>query len=116
MDLLHKILEPENLRSAYHRVVRNKGAAGVDGMSTADLQSFLNEYWQNVEQTLTSGNYTPSPIRGKYIEKDSGGQRLLGIPTVVDRFIQQAIHQQLSDLWESDFSDSSYGFRPKRSA
>lgn len=115
-QLLAHVLAPENLKRAYKRVVRNGGAAGTDGMQVQDLQGYLDEAWPQVKEQIERGQYRPLPVLGIEIPKASGGKRLLGIPTVLDRMIQQAIHQVLSPMWEEDFSDHSYGFRPARSA
>jgi group II intron reverse transcriptase/maturase len=97
-------------------VVQNGGAAGVDGVETGELASYLREHWPQVRNEILEGRYRPSVVRGVEISKASGRKRLLGIPTVLDRLIQQAVHQVLSPLWEPDFSPYSYGFRPGRNA
>lgn len=102
--------------SAYHSVLRNKGAAGVDGVKTEDLPRFLLHHWERIKTELLDGSYQPQLVRGVSIPKPNGGIRQLGIPTVMDRLVQQAIHQVLSPIWEKGFSTFSYGFRPKRSA
>lgn len=101
---------------AYHAVLRNKGSAGVDGMKTEDLPRHLMFHWEDIKEELRTGSYQPQLIRGVKIPKPTGGTRQLGIPTVVDRIVQQSIHQVLSPIWEKTFSEYSYGFRPKRSA
>jgi group II intron reverse transcriptase/maturase len=101
---------------AYHSVLRNKGAAGVDGMQTADLRRHLTFHWESIKTELLNGEYRPQLVRGVKIPKPSGGVRQLGIPTVLDRMVQQSIHQVLSPIWEKGFSVFSYGFRPNRSA
>jgi len=116
MDLLEKVLSRENLRMALQRVEANKGVGGVDGVSTEQLRGYLRDHWQNIREKLERGTYQPSPVRRVEIPKPDGGVRLLGIPTVVDRFIQQAILQVLTPIFDPTFSESSYGFRPKRSA
>jgi group II intron reverse transcriptase/maturase len=116
MELLNRILRKENLKAAYEIVVRNKGSAGVDGIGTDVLKSYLQENWSRLKQELESGRYYPEAVLGVTIPKRSGGKRLLGIPTTSDRMIQQAIHQELSPLFEPDFSPYSYGFRPVKSA
>lgn len=114
--LMEAICEPVNLRHALKRVNSNKGASGVDGMSVSELPGYLKHHWPELKAQLLSGSYRPSPVRRVTIPKPSGGERLLGIPTVVDRFIQQAVMQVLQAQWDTSFSDSSYGFRPGRSA
>ena len=106
----------ENMQTALKRVESNKGAAGIDGMEVQDLRGFLKEHWLEVREALESGKYRPSPVRRVEIAKPDGGVRQLGIPTVVDRLIQQAIAQVLTPLFEAVFSPHSYGFRPGRSA
>ena len=113
--LMESILERENMNRAYQQVVSNKGAAGVDGMSVGQLRSYLDHHWTKIEASLLNGSYEPMPARRKEIEKPDGGVRLLGIPTVLDRLIQQAIAQVLEKVWDHTFSESSYGFRPNRS-
>jgi len=113
--LLGKILSPYNLNKAYLRVVRNKGSHGVDEMQVGMLRDYLATYGSDLVKSIKSGKYHPNPARRVEIPKDNTSKRPLGIPTVVDRFIQQAIHQVLSPIYESQFSDNSFGFRPKRS-
>ena len=115
-ELLNRILSSENLRSAYERVVTNKGAAGSDGMRVEELKSHLQTNWKKIEEQIKTGKYKPSPVKRVEIPKGTGGVRKLGIPNVTDRFVQQAIAQELSKEYESTFSQYSYGFRPKRSA
>lgn len=115
-ELMDIILEPENLRAACHRVVRNKGKHGVDGMTVDQLKPYLKRHWSKIEKDLLKGTYKPFPVRRVYIDKPDGGKRGLGIPTVLDRMIQQAVALALQDIWEPIFSDNSYGFRPNRSA
>lgn len=114
--LLEAILDRANMMAAYHRVVANRGAAGVDGMSVHDLKAHLVEHWPRIKEELLSGRYRPQPVRRVDIPKPGGGIRTLGIPTVLDRLIQQAMHQVLGPLFEPGFSEASYGFRPGRSA
>ena len=115
--MIEKVVERTNLMNAYKSVVGNKGSAGVDGLETKDLITYLTDNWQRRKDEIVSGNYSPDAILGIEIPKESGkGKRLLGIPTVFDRLINQAIHQVLSPMWEPDFSDSSFGFRPNRNA
>jgi len=101
--------------NAYHSVLRNKGAAGVDGVKTEDLPRYLMHHWERIKTELLEGKYQPQLVRGVSIPKSNGGIRQLGIPTVMDRLVQQGIHQVLSPIWEKEFSTFSYGFRPKRS-
>lgn len=114
--LMEQVLERQNLMRAYQRVVSNKGAAGVDKMPVTALKGHLQQHWPTLRERLLSGDYHPQPVRRVSIPKPHGGQRILGIPTVQDRLIQQALHQVLSPLLEPGFSDHSYGFRPGRSA
>ena len=115
-NLMQVILSPANRQAALSRVMGNMGAPGVDGMTVAELPLYLKVYWPEIESSLLSGTYQPSAVRGVLIPKDSGGKRLLGIPTVVDRFIQQCVHQVLNKVYDETFSEHSYGFRPGRSA
>ena len=115
-DILGKILDKDNLNRAYKRVKANKGAPGIDGMTTRDALPWLREHQSELIAKIRSGHYTPSPVRRKEIPKPDGGVRKLGIPTVIDRIIQQAIAQQLMPIYEPLFSDGSYGYRPGRSA
>ena len=113
---MDKILGRGNLNRAYAKVISNKGVAGVDGMEVGDLQDYLRSHLGELCEALKRGAYTPQPVLGVAIPKDNGGIRQLGIPTVIDRMIQQAIHQVLSRIWEPLFSEYSYGFRPERNA
>lgn len=115
-DLIERMLEGGNLLRALQAVEANAGAAGVDGMETSQLRRYLLEHWNRIKEQILKGSYEPRPVRRVDIPKAGGGTRMLGIPTVLDRFIQQAIHQTLSPLWEPVFSAHSYGFRPGRSA
>ena len=110
------VLAPEHLERAWGAVKRNRGAAGIDGMSIEDTASHLQTHWPTVCAKLEAGGYTPSAVRGVTIPKSAGGKRLLGIPTVQDRLIQQALAQVLSAVFDPTFSEHSYGFRPERSA
>jgi group II intron reverse transcriptase/maturase len=114
--LLEKILHRDNMNQAYRRVKENKGSHGVDGMSVNELLPYLKQHGDQIRQSILEGSYTPQPVRRVEIPKPAGGKRLLGIPTVVDRVIQQAIAQVLSPIYERQFSDHSYGFRPGKSA
>ena len=113
---MERVVERANVWLAYQRVVRNKGAAGVDGVTVAELKGWLAAHWPSVKKALLEGSYLPRAVRRVDIAKPSGGVRTLGIPTVVDRLIQQALHQVLSPVFEPTFSERSYGFRPRRSA
>ena len=115
-DLLLVVLDRQNMQKAYSRVMRNKGAAGVDGMKVGELKADLQSHWSEYKAALLNGEYEPSPVRKVEIPKSGGGVRQLGIPTVLDRLIQQALHQVLSPVFDPGFSESSYGFRPGRSA
>jgi len=115
-DLIETMLERGNLLRALQAVERNAGAAGIDGMETSQLRRHLLEHWDRIKEQILKGRYEPRPVRREDIPKAGGGTRMLGIPTVLDRFIQQAIHQTLSPIWERVFSAHSYGFRPGRSA
>lgn len=114
--LMERILSRGNLITALKRVEQNKGSHGIDGMSVKFLRRHLYENWDSLREALRTGNYQPSPVRRVEIPKASGGVRLLGIPTVTDRFIQQAIAQVLTPIFDPTFSDNSYGFRPNRRA
>jgi len=114
--LMEAILERDNLIRAWKRVCGNKGAPGVDGMKTDQLLDYLKIHWPKINQDLLKGAFKPQPVKRKEIPKPDGGVRLLGIPTVLDRFIQQAISQILGRIWEPLFSEYSYGFRPGRTA
>jgi len=117
MGLMEKIISHENMMTAYRRVMANKGAAGIDKMTVEQLQPYLEEHWSRIREELLAGRYWPAPVRGVEIPKPGGkGVRLLGIPTVLDRLIQQAMHQVLIELFDPGFSNASYGFRPGRSA
>ena len=113
-QLLEKILEDSNIQSAKQRVVANGGAFGVDGMRTEELDSYLKEHLEEIKGQIRTRTYQPQPVRRVEIPKPNGGKRKLGIPTAVDRVIQQAVAQVLSPIFEPIFSDSSYGFRPGR--
>lgn len=114
--IMEIVVTRQNMRRAYRRVVANKGAPGVDGMTVGQLKSFLKRCWPKIKQALLDGTYIPLPVRRREIPKPNDGVRLLGIPTVVDRLIQQAITQVLQGIWDPTFSDKSFGFRPGRSA
>jgi RNA-directed DNA polymerase len=114
--LMEAVCERGNLKLAYQRVVENKGAAGVDGIGIAEFKDHLKRHWPAIKARLLAGEYMPQAVRRVDIEKPQGGTRTLGIPTLTDRMIQQALHQVLSPIFEADFSESSYGFRPGRNA
>ncbi|WP_024892288.1 group II intron reverse transcriptase/maturase [Luteimonas huabeiensis] len=114
--LMEAVVERSNLWSAYQKVVRNGGAAGADGLPVSELKGWLKVHWPSVRAALLEGRYLPSAVRAVDIPKPSGGVRTLGIPTVLDRLIQQALLQVLQPIFEPTFSESSYGFRPGRSA
>ena len=112
---MEEVLRRENLMAAYKRVVSNGGAGGVDGRSVDDLAEQIRADWPRIREQLLSRSYEPSPVRKVEIPKPGGGKRTLGIPTVMDRMIQQALHQALTPLFDPTFSQDSYGFRPGRS-
>ena len=114
--LIEEACEKENLKEALRRVKANAGAAGVDGMTVKKLPDFLRENWPRLKEQLLTGTYRPQPVKRVEIPKAGGGTRKLGIPTVVDRFVQQAVLQVLQKRWDPTFSEYSYGFRPGRSA
>jgi len=115
-QLMEEVIERGNLREALRRVKANKGSPGVDGMTVDELAGYLKEHWPSIREHLLSGAYKPQPVKRVEIVKPGGGMRKLGIPTVLDRFIQQAAMQVLQRRWDPKFSRHSYGFRPKRSA
>ena len=115
-QLMEEVCERENCKQALARVKANKGSAGVDGMTVNELPEFLKQHWPAIREQLLSGTYKPEPVKRVEIPKPDGGMRKLGIPTVLDRFIQQAVMQVLQGKWDRTFSDHSYGFRPGRSA
>jgi len=115
-SLMEAAMERGNLMLAYQRVVANKGAAGVDQLTVSELKDHLKQHWPTIRTRLLAGDYQPQPVRRVDIPKPQGGVRTLGIPTVVDRLIQQALHQVLQPIFEPSFSDASYGFRPGRNA
>lgn len=115
--LMELIVSPHNLRRAWRQVKGNRGAPGPDGMTVTQFEVWAGENWSKVRQQLVEGTYQPQPVRRKTIPKPGGkGERLLGIPNVLDRLIQQAIVQVLTPIFDPTFSESSFGFRPKRSA
>jgi group II intron reverse transcriptase/maturase len=115
-SLLEQILGLDNMFDAMERVVRNRGSAGIDGMTVEELQPYLIKDYRELCESIRYGRYKPAPVKRVEIPKPDGGKRLLGVPTVIDRMVQQAIVQVLQPIFERTFSDSSYGFRPGRSA
>ena len=113
---LERILSRENLLLAMKRVISNKGSHGVDGMTVYELRQFLKDNWLSIKESILNNEYKPMPVRRVEIPKPNGGTRLLGIPTVLDRFIQQAIAQELNYIYDENFSENSFGFRPRRGA
>lgn len=114
--LLERILSRENMVAAWRRVKTNRGAPGIDGMTIEAFPAWLRQHWKDTRQALMEGRYRPAAVRKQTIPKPTGGERILGIPTVLDRLIQQAIAQILTPIFDPTFSDRSYGFRPGRSA
>jgi|TARA_B100001971_G_C18223442_1_gene558745 group II intron reverse transcriptase/maturase len=114
--MIEKILCKSNIQKAFKRVVANKGSCGVDGVSVNELKPYLKTQWEQIRTAVMDAKYCPDPILGVMIPKSNGKERLLGIPTVKDRLLQQAVCQILSDLYDPTFQDHSYGFRPKRNA
>ena len=114
--LMEQVVERENVRRAWRQVKANRGAPGIDGQTIAEAEIWLRTNWTTLRESLLSGTYRPLPLRRKAIPKPGGGERLLGIPVVVDRLIQQAIAQVLGPIFDPGFSESSFGFRPRRSA
>jgi RNA-directed DNA polymerase len=116
VEMLEQVLDRRNIERALEQVERNKGAGGIDGMQTEELRAYLNDNWQSIRARILEGSYKPSPVRKVQIPKPNGGKRMLGIPTVLDRLLQQAISQWLSPKYEEQFSRHSYGFRPGKNA
>jgi group II intron reverse transcriptase/maturase len=114
--MIEKVIHPRNLNRAYRQVVANKGAAGVDGMKVSGLAPYLEANKTPLLEAIRSGSYLPAPILGVEIPKADGRKRLLGVPTVTERLLQQAVHQVIAPLFEADFKEGSYGFRPGRNA
>jgi len=114
--LLERIVSNHNLNEAFKRVKANKGSHGIDGMKVDELLQYLKENGETLKQAILDGKYRPNPVRRVEIPKENGKKRNLGIPTVVDRVVQQAIAQALTPIYEKQFSENSFGFRPKRSA
>ena len=113
---MEAVVERSNMILALRRVEKNKGSAGIDEMTVQELRSYLKEHWPKIKEELLEGGYQPAAVRRVQIAKPAGGMRQLGIPTVVDRLIQQALNQVLSPIFDPNFSQSSYGFRPGRKA
>lgn len=113
-DLMSRVVERSNLARAFKRVRQNKGSAGSDGMTVDELGPYLREHWSTIREALLAGTYQPSVVRRHQIPKAGGGVRTLGIPTVLDRFIQQAVLQVLQPQFDPTFSNASYGYRPGR--
>jgi RNA-directed DNA polymerase len=114
--MMEQILERENMLKAWQRVKSNAGAPGMDGMTVGEFPEFIREHWPRIRSALMEGTYCPAPVRRVFIPKPDGTQRPLGVPTVLDRLIQQAMAQVLTPLFEGGFSTHSYGFREGRSA
>src|SRR5580698_8961147 len=115
-QLMEEVCGRENCKQALARVKANKGSPGVDGMTVRQLPEYLEQHWPAIREQLLSGTYKPQPVRRVEIPKPDGGVRKLGIPTVLDRFVQQAVMQVLQGRWDAEFSEHSHGFRPGRSA
>lgn len=115
-SLLEQLFADANLNAAYDQVRRNRGAPGIDGVTVADLEEQMHDHWPATREAIRQGKYKPLPVRRVEIPKPGGGKRMLGIPCVMDRLIQQALLQTLTPIFEPMFSESSFGFRPGRSA
>lgn len=115
MKLIERILDKDNVRIALEKVITNKGAAGIDGMKVEELRGYMNANWPSIKQSILERSYRPAPVRRVEIPKPNGGVRKLGIPTAVDRTLQQSIVQILTSIFETEFQENSYGFRPGRS-
>ena len=113
---MERVVERSNMAQAYKRVMQNRGSAGVDDLTTVELKDWLKAHWPSVKQALLEGSYIPQAVRRVDIPKPQGGVRTLGVPTTVDRLIQQALNQVMQPLFEPTFSEGSYGFRPGRGA
>ena len=113
---MEQILAADNMRRAWRQVKANRGAPGIDGMRIEDFPAYARDHWPTIRHACSMARYRPQPVRRVSIPKPGGGERLLGIPTVVDRVIQQAIAQVLTPIFDPEFSESSFGFRPRRSA
>jgi len=115
-DLMERVVEAKNLLAALRQVRRNRGAPGIDGMTVDDLVEHLQTNWPAIRASLVTGTYQPQPVRRVVIPKAGGGSRNLGVPVVLDRFVEQALLQVLQAQWDATFSEASFGFRPGRSA
>ena len=115
-QLLEDVLASDNLRRAWKRVKANKGAPGIDGVTIEDFAGYARTHWLHIKEQITAGHYQPQAVRRVEIPKPDGGKRTLGIPTVMDRVIQQAVAQVLTPIFDPTFSESSFGFRPGRNA
>src|SRR3954447_14965158 len=115
-NLMEEVVSPESYGKALKAVVANDGSPGIDGMTAKELSEHLLKHWPKIQGKLMEGSYNPSPVKRKEIDKQGGGKRMLGIPTVMDRFIQQMLLQAMTPIWEPRFSEHSYGFRPGRQA
>lgn len=115
-NLMERVVTPENATAAWRAVKRNAGAPGIDGMTTQELRDHIRAHWETIRNKLLAGTYAPSPVRRVEISKSNGGKRRLGIPTVLDRWIQQMLLQELQRIFDPTFSEYSYGFRPGRKA
>lgn len=115
-ELMEKIFSRNNMQEAYQQVVKNDGAPGIDGLTIDKLKAHCQQHWPRIREELLSGKYQPQAVKQVAIPKPNGGMRVLGIPTVIDRLIQQAIHQILQPILDPKFSTQSYGFRPNRNA
>ena len=116
MELIEQVINRQNMMRAFKQVRQNKGSAGVDRMPVKELYDYLTKNRESIEKSLLNGTYLPQPILGVEIPKSNGKVRLLGVPTVVERMLQQAVGQVLANLFEMDFEDYSYGFRPNKNA
>ena len=112
---MERVVARENAKAALERVRRNKGSAGIDGLTVGELEPYLREHWEAIREQLLAGSYQPSAVKRKQIPKSGGGVRTLGIPTVLDRFVQQMVLQVLQPMFDPTFSEHSHGFRPGRS-
>ena len=115
-ELMERLVERENMILAYKQVLRNKGSSGIDKMSVDQLKPYLGEHWAKIKESLLRDKYKPQAVRVVFIPKPKGGRRQLGIPTVMDRLIQQALHQVLNPIFDPTFSENSYGFRKGKNA
>jgi RNA-directed DNA polymerase len=115
-ELMDQALDPDNVERALQAVIRNQGAPGIDGMTVGQLESQVRQHWAKIQSKLRTGKWVPSPVRRREIPKPNGGVRTLGIPTVMDRFIQQLLLQVMTPIYEPQFQEASYGFRPGRNA